>query len=268
MQGLCQRGRGYGCAGNTLSPPPRFTLTWAAPVKYAQSKMSATVAPPATSLSAQDAAEAARYALLRRLAPSMRHHLVVNLQPIGMIYEVMDRRLRAPVPDLANVHESAHKINGFARAALASCLDVVSWLAPEDGVTCTVEEGVRECASLLATSLGFRGYVLRNAVQGLPGRVRRSAIRNLLTAMLIQATDALQPPAELVLEGEAGGDGARLALRVQPGVGDGGFVSESGYRLLEWSDVEALAAAEQVRLERDEAAGSVRLVLPWVAADA
>ena len=41
-------------------------------------------------------AEAARYALLRRLAPSMRHHLVVNLQPIGMIYEVMDRRLRAP----------------------------------------------------------------------------------------------------------------------------------------------------------------------------
>ena len=46
-------------------------------------------------------AEAARYALLRRLASSMRHHLVVNLQPIGMIYEVMDRRLRAPVPDLA-----------------------------------------------------------------------------------------------------------------------------------------------------------------------
>ena len=41
------------------------------------------------------AAEAARYALIRRLAPSMRHHLVVNLQPIGMIYEVMDRRLRA-----------------------------------------------------------------------------------------------------------------------------------------------------------------------------
>ena len=62
-------------------------------------------------------AEAARYALLRRLAPSMRHHLVVNLQPIGMIYEVMDRRLRAPSPDLASIHEGAHKINGFARAA-------------------------------------------------------------------------------------------------------------------------------------------------------
>lgn len=83
-------------------------------------------------------AEAARYALLRRLAPSMRHHLVVNLQPIGMIYEVMERRLRAPQPDLANVHESAQKINGFARAALDSCLDVVTWLAPEESATAPI----------------------------------------------------------------------------------------------------------------------------------
>ncbi len=223
---------------------------------------------PDTPVPAQDAAEAARYALLRRLAPSMRHHLVVNLQPIGMIYEVMDRRLRAPVPDLANVHESAHKINGFARAALNSCLDVVSWLAPEDGVNCSVEEGVRECAGLLATSLGFRGYVLRNTVQGLPGQVRRAAIRNLLTAMLIQAADSLQPPAELVLSGEARTDGAHLALQLRPGVGEGGFVTESGYRALEWSDVQALAGAEQVQLARDAAAGSVRILLPWAEAGA
>src|SRR6476660_3059003 len=89
-------------------------------------------------------AEAARYVLLRRLAPSMRHQLVVNLQPIGMIYEVMDRRLKAPQPDLALVQESAHKINGFARAALNSCLDVVSWLAPDPDATTTLHDAVRE----------------------------------------------------------------------------------------------------------------------------
>ncbi|NNU44225.1 hypothetical protein [Ramlibacter montanisoli] len=55
-----------------------------------------TPTPRATMAPAE--AEAARYALLRRLAPSFRHHLVVNLQPIGMIYEVMERRLRAPAP--------------------------------------------------------------------------------------------------------------------------------------------------------------------------
>src|SRR6187402_581347 len=95
--------------------------------------------PPSASYSlASPAAEAARYALLRRLAPSMRHHLVVNLQPIGMIYEVMDRRLRAPEPDLANLQDSAGKINTFAKAALASCIDVVGWVAPDEAVATPV----------------------------------------------------------------------------------------------------------------------------------
>src|SRR6476661_7410911 len=87
-------------------------------------------------------AEAARYALLRRLAPSMRHQLVVNLQPIGMVWEVLDRRLRAPQPDIAQVHGSARQIHGFARAALDASLDVVTWLAPQDGATTAVADGV------------------------------------------------------------------------------------------------------------------------------
>ncbi len=117
-------------------------------------------------LAAARRAEAARYALLRRLAPSMRHHLVVNLQPIGMIYEVMDRRLKAPEPNLGEVHDSAQKINGFAKAALNSSLDVVTWLAPDEEVLTTAEAGVRECLSLVATSLTFRGYGVRNEVVG------------------------------------------------------------------------------------------------------
>jgi len=211
-------------------------------------------------------AEAARYALLRRLAPSMRHHLVVNLQPIGMIYEVMDRRLRAPQPDLANVHDSAHKINGFARAALASCLDVVSWLAPEEGATTTVPEGVRECTGLLATSLGFRGYALRNDAVAVDGTVRRSAIRSMLTAILIQATDANLPPAQLVLTAEAQSRGVRLTLSLTPSTGEEGFATEAGYRALEWDDVEALAVAEGVELAR--AGSTISLVIPWARAQA
>ncbi|MBI5275208.1 MAG: hypothetical protein HY854_02015 [Burkholderiales bacterium] len=209
----------------------------------------------------QTAAEAARYALLRRLAPSMRHHLVVNLQPIGMIYEVMDRRLKAPQPDLASVHESAHKINGFARAALNSCLDVVSWLAPEEGTTVAVADGVRECASLLATSFSFRGFPLRNEIGSPAGTVRRAALRNLLTAALIHCTDHQEPPAELVLTAETQSRGIRIDLTLKPGSGDAGFASERDYRGLEWADVEALAAAEGVELHRD--GHRLSLMFPW-----
>jgi hypothetical protein len=226
--------------------------------------MLATEPRPSISPAVTHAAEAARYALLRRLAPSMRHHLVVNLQPIGMIYEVMDRRLRAPQPDLANVHDSAHKINGFAKAALNSCLDVVGWLAPDENATCGVGDGVRECAGLLATSLSFRGYALRNEVDSVPGRVRRTAMRNLLTALLIHATDETPPPVDVVIRAAGESDGARITLSMEPGTGEKGFSTEAGYRALAWTDVQALAAAEGVELER-LSPRRFSLRLPWIA---
>lgn len=196
------------------------------------------------------AAEAARYALLRRLAPSMRHHLVVNLQPIGMIYEVMDRRLRAPEPDVGQLRESAGKINGFARAALVSSLDVIGWLAPDESVNTGVHDCARECTALLATSMSFRGYALRNQVEAMPGEVRRSSLRSLLTAMLIHATDHQVPPAELLLSAQAQAGELVVRVTLRPTTGEKGFSNEANYRKLEWADLEALAAAEGARLER------------------
>lgn len=218
---------------------------------------------PVPVFAAERLAEAARYTLLRRLAPSMRHHLVVNLQPIGMIYEVMDRRLKAPHPDLADVHDSAHKINGFAKAALNSCLDIVTWLAPDEEVLTTAEAGVRECLGLVATSLTFRGYNLRNEVGRLPGEVRRSAMRNVLTAALIHATDHTMATADIMLAAQAAERGLVLVLTIRPTKGEPSFIAEPAYRRLEWADVEALAAADGVAVTR-EGPLLLRLVLPWV----
>lgn len=214
------------------------------------------------SSTACDCAEAARYALLRRLAPSIRHNLVINLQPIGMIYEVLDRRLRAPQPDLAHVQASAAKINNFARAALDSCLNVVTWLAPEEGAVTDALEGTRECSALLATTLSFRGYALRNQAQPVPGRVRLSAVRNVLTAALIQATDEATPPAELAITTASSPSGLQVRLQMRPGEGESGADTTSAYRPLRWVDVQALAAAEHATVERP-AAGEVLITFPW-----
>ncbi|MEJ5991496.1 hypothetical protein WG902_15940 [Ramlibacter sp. PS3R-8] len=224
--------------------------------------MASSPVPSGSSALPSPQAEAARYALIRRLAPSMRHHLVVNLQPIGMIYEVMERRLRAPTPDLAHVQDSAGKINGFARAALASCLDVVGWLAPDDTATATVDDVVRECAGLLATSLSFRGYALRNQVSSLPGAIRRSGARTLLTAALIHCTDHLPAPADLVITGDAGDGGAQLTIEFQPTPGEHTFGSEANYRKLAWVDLHALAVADGIGVETN-GTQAVRLRLPW-----
>jgi hypothetical protein len=222
----------------------------------------ANAVPGTPALSTASRAEAARYALLRRLAPSMRHHLVVNLQPIGMIYEVMDRRLRAPQPDLADVHDSAQKINGFARAALHSCLDVVTWLAPEEDVLTSLGDGVRECLGLLTTGLTFRGYSVRDEVDPVPGEIRRLAIRNVLTAALLHLTDENPSPADLVLTARPASDAVQLTLALRPTDGEQGFPAELSYRRIEASDLEALAAAESVQVTAE---GKQRLCLsiPW-----
>ena len=203
------------------------------------------------------AAEAARYALLRRLAPSMRHHLVVNLQPIGMIYEVMERRLRAPQPDLGSVQESAAKINGFARAALNSCIDVVSWLAPDDTARISLAEGTRECAGLLATSLSFRGYTLRNEVGEVASEVRRASLRTLLTAGLLHVADHRPPPATLKLRATERSGALALLLELGVAEGDKGFPSELPYRALNREDLQALADAEGVTLVFEQDALSI-----------
>lgn len=204
--------------------------------------------------------EAARYALLRRLAPSMRHHLVVNLQPIGMIYEVMERRLRAPQPDLGHVHDSALKMNGFARAALTSCLDVITWLAPDEDASTQVVDGVRECVGLLATSLSFRGFAIRNEVGDVEGEVGRAGIRCVLTAALLHATDENRPPADLVLSASTEPGSVRLELALRATDGGQHFASEAGYRAIEWADMQALAAAESVQVGRS--GRSLQMLIP------
>lgn len=226
---------------------------------------SSSATSPSDSPAAQDAAvESARYALLRRLAPSIRHHLVVNLQPIGMVYEIMDRRLRAPQPNLAEVHESAQKIHSYARAALASSIDVVTWLAPDEGAYTTAAEGVRECLALVATSFTFRGFALRSEVGEVAGEVSRPAFRNVVTGALMQLSDVHAPPAEISLSAQSRDEGLELTLALRPTEGDAGFATAPPYRPLTEADVDALAQAEGVRVMREPS--TIRLMLPWVRA--
>lgn len=210
------------------------------------------------------AAESARYALLRRLAPSIRHHLVVNLQPIGMVYEIMDRRLRASEPNLAEVHEGAQKIHSYARAALSSCIDVVTWLAPDDAASITAADGMRECLALVATSFTFRGFAVRSDVGDIPGEVSRAAFRNIVTGGLMVLSDEHSPPAEITVSARARDQGLEMTFALRPSAGEAAFATAPPYRPLTMGDLDAMARAEAVQVTRE--ASTLVLTLPWVRA--
>ncbi len=143
------------------------------------------------------AAEAARYALTRRLIPVLRHHLVVDLQPIGLIYQVLDRKLNAGETELAPIRESLARIDVLARRAVASSLDVVSWLAPDTEASTPLGSGVVDCLNMLRSNFTFRGFAVHNEVGDAPLRVPQAALREVLTAALIAATDGASSPVDL-----------------------------------------------------------------------
>jgi len=205
--------------------------------------------------------EAARYAVLRRLAPSLRHHMVRPLQPIGLIYGVLHHKLSAEQPDLPSVRQEAEKINEFAKAALDECMDMSTWLAPEPDVLTDVESGVRECVGLLATMLHFCGFRLINSVEELPAQVLRDAMRMVLSAALLEMTDAMSEPATVTIQAQASASEITVLLQAEP-LAEGQLDRyDDGYRKLAWADVQALALSEHVGLSRQDRQVTLRFAV-------
>ena len=194
---------------------------------------------------------AARYALLRRLAPALRHGMVGALHPIELIAEAIERRLQAAAPDLANARENLNRIKNLSRSAVLCCTNLTSWLAPEEGAVTMLGEGIDECLALLNTDFGMRGFAIRNEAREIGVDVSRAALRSVLTASLIAATDTAPRPADLVLTAEISQGHAVLSILVLPVDRVAGFADAVAYRRLEWSDVGALARAESVDLLRE-----------------
>lgn len=198
-------------------------------------------------------AEAARYGVLRRLAPALKHDMVVNLQAISMMAEVLNARLERGSPAPAEFHASISKLNRLARGAVASCLKVAAWIEPGEDEGVQLPEGVEDCLSLLASNFNFRGIVVVKEVTESSFPVSRVVLRNLLVASLITLTDAVAGPCEVQVKAEVVRGMAEVSVRVSPRQdGFEGVPLEPSYRQLEWSDVQALALAESVELVRGE----------------
>lgn len=204
--------------------------------------------------------ESARYALLRRLASALRHNLVMHLQPIGMVTEVLDRRLRAPAPDLAQVNDAARKINTLSKTAVNACLDVVSWLAPDPAATVSAEAAISETMDLLRSNFSFRGFALK-AEAGVPQAIGRSAARMLLPGALLALSDTTRAPAEITIGATAEGEFVHLRIRVQALEAAAPDPADPTYRRLRWEEIEALAGAEDVSLKRSETEVTLEFVI-------
>lgn len=207
----------------------------------------ATHAVPESSL-----ARAGRHAILRRLAPALRHELVAQLQSLGLMADALNARLERGALAPADVQAAASKLNRLARQAVAGALQVSTWMESGENEAIALDQGVAECVHLLAARFNFQG--LRLQVEGplAATPVGRSALRYLLAGALLALADAAEAPGDLVVRGEIEEDGAGavLLLELRPQSQDGELTLrgvEAG--ALAWTEMEALAQAEGARIE-------------------
>ncbi len=193
--------------------------------------------------------ESARYALLRRIAPTLRHHLAGAMQPIGMVSAIMDRRLQAEQPDLGVLRDNSKSISTLARSAASASMSLITWVAPKENGAVSMHEGVEECAGMLATDLAFRGFTVTNTITPSDMATSVFALRSVFTAALIALTDTAPTPAVITISADAADGKNRLVISVRSEPDAVAADDPRAYRKLGWDDVQALASAERVGLK-------------------
>lgn len=206
----------------------------------------------ASSLSAEfsDFEEAARYALLQRLAPAIQHHLMGKFQSMGVLAAILERRLRSAEPDLPGMRTDCAEMKSASLTAASSISYLMTWIAPDSAATLTVDAGIRECLGLLSTELRFKGFVIVNEVSGIDVALSSTALRSVLSAALIALSDLSADPAELVIRAQTKPERVELSIELRPTEGRTTPFRSAKCRPLSWRDVEILALAESVILTR------------------
>ncbi|MFS2036445.1 hypothetical protein ACEN8I_20660 [Polaromonas sp. CT11-55] len=195
-------------------------------------------------------AEAAHYALLRRLAPVIRHNMAGTLQPIAMVAAMLERRLQKADTDPEALLRNARDIVALTKEAAASCVDLMSWLAPKEKRLITADAGIAECLGMVTTQLSFKGFSVVDNTGGPVVQLPQSALRNVLTSALIALTDAADAPGKVLIGAEFAQDVLSLHIDLKPHdtAEPVRAADKPPYRLLDWRDVQALAQQESVQL--------------------
>ncbi|HET8748767.1 MAG TPA: hypothetical protein VFM98_24455 [Ramlibacter sp.] len=196
-------------------------------------------------------ARAAQHDILRRLAPPLRHDMVVHLQSLGMMAEALGARVDRGAVAREDLQSSVSKLNRLARQAVTRCLEVCTWMEPGEDDSTALREGVAEVVRLLSTSLNFRGFDVRSELPEGEFEVSRNALRYLLSAATLSLADAAPGPGEIAIRAEASSSHAVLSVEYQPQP-EGAFTQlhEAGDAPLAWPEVQALATLHGVELRR------------------
>jgi hypothetical protein len=213
-------------------------------------------------------AEAARYALLRRLAPAIRHDMAGGLQPVTMLATIVEKRLLSASPDLPTLVKNCSEMRTLAIVATHSSLDLMGWMALKPDARVGLGKGINDALHLVATELSFKGFKFVNQTDGVATEVGINHLRGVFVAALLALTDATTSPANVILTADRDGQDMLVTISLTDvGTTLGAntpheefLIGLAAYRKIDWDDVQAIAEVDGLVVTQE--ATSVTLRLP------
>jgi hypothetical protein len=191
-----------------------------------------------------DRVDAIRFAVLRKLAPGLRHALMGELQGLQLSAEFASRALRAGA-DLAEVRDHVDRMPQQCSAAIKTGRAVIEWMQPGQGTT-AVGEGIAQCLKLAGEDWFLRGVVATMDVPDRDIHVATGALRELVVTALLVLTDRFDRPADFRVAARRVEDHVDVVLEARAAARAASFTPANPYRTLGWADLKALADAHGV----------------------
>ena len=211
-------------------------------------------------------AEAACYAVLRRMVPVLRHDVAGAMQPVRMLLMVLERRLQIPAPDLQAITKNVTSVSALTKQATAGCINALEWIGSSHDDQVSLRSSVDEAIKLLAMEFSANGLELINGITNDSAAVPQSFFRSVVMGALLAFCDqrttgrSLQVTLQPAINGH---QGSQLQLRMLPddaGPSPPCLDIVRKYRLIDWPDVQAMARSLRVKVEHGD--GWLTLGLP------
>jgi hypothetical protein len=204
-------------------------------------------------------AEAASHAVLRRIAPALRHDVAGLMQPIGMLMMVLQRRVQMPEPDLQAIAKNVASVSALTKEATTGCMNAMGWMASREDSGVSLHEGAEEVMRLLTLELSARGLTAVNDIAADTGSAPRSFFRSVFAGAMLAWCDQTSGAGVLHISASSQAGDAELKLLFEPTGDAAPTEAVSAQRPIEWDDVQALAIASGATLSRGEGWLQLRL---------
>jgi hypothetical protein len=211
-------------------------------------------------------AEAACYAVLRRLIPVLRHDVAGAMQPVRMLLMVLERRVQTPEPDLQAITKNVTSLNTLTKQGTTQCINALEWIGSSQDEHVSLRSGVDEAIKLLAMELSAHGLELVNGITDDSATAPQSFLRSVFMGALLAFCDQRSVGATLQVTFEAATHSHQSGLLHLRMLLDDAQKAPASldivrkYRMIGWADVQAMARSFSVTLERGD--GWLTLELP------